>query len=516
LRWLKWLDSRCPPLRHLLLHAYRFAAELQLSPAEISFVLRRLRHARSFLVFGVGRDTPLWATLGPPSTYFIEHNPRWMRSYARFASRFHAVTYSTEVDRYRELLDDTAALEMSLPAAVRDGDWDVVLVDAPPGFQSGTPGRMQSIYEAARLVRPGGDVLVHDMDREPEQVFAARYLGAMKKRTGRLGHFRATWAVWPPPAGRKGTSRISSLAPRFKRAIGPDRLIPYYHDSQVEINLVNFSGLMSLRPRHEREVLLVRDTWFAGPPMLSAARRRVQSPRHFRQVYHLSNTLEDHHARKRMGLNSHYINFGCFIDDEVFQPVPGAPKVFDAAMVARFSWFRGDQLKRHYLANGVERLALLSPIGGYESQYYRDHYYRRPNCALNNLHRLEAERVAAVLRRAHCGLILSEVEGVCRASCEYLACGLPVISTTSRGGRDVWYDEDNAIIVPPIADAVAAAVEELRRHPRDSQQIRKGYLARAGVFRQRFVNQVLAPIFQDFEVGRDPQEVFDAHPIRWW
>jgi hypothetical protein len=36
---------------------------------------------------------------------------------------------------------------------------------------------MSSIYEAARLVAPGGVVFVHDVEREVENAYVERYLG---------------------------------------------------------------------------------------------------------------------------------------------------------------------------------------------------------------------------------------------------------------------------------------------------------------------------------------------------
>ncbi len=124
--------------------------------------------------------------------------------------------------------------------------------------------------------------------------------------------------------------------------------------------------------------------------------------------------------------------------------------------------------------------------------------------------------VAEIVRRSHSGLILSEREGVCRASCEYLLAGIPVVSTRSAGGRDVWYDDYNAILVEPTAEAVATAVEELVAHPRDPRRIRADFRARAAIFRGRFTDEVLAPILAEHGVATPAGEVLGRHPFRWW
>jgi glycosyltransferase involved in cell wall biosynthesis len=55
--------------------------------------------------------------------------------------------------------------------------------------------------------------------------------------------------------------------------------------------------------------------------------------------------------------------------------------------------------------------------------------------------------------------IFSEVEGACFASSQYLLAGLPVISTKSVGGRDIWYNENNSIICENNEDSVYEALE---------------------------------------------------------
>lgn len=51
---------------------------------------------------------------------------------------------------------------------------------------------------------------------------------------------------------------------------------------------------------------------------------------------------------------------------------------------------------------------------------------------------LPPAQVCAALNRGEVGLALSELEGACWASTEYLLCGLPVVSTPCSGGREVW------------------------------------------------------------------------------
>ena len=97
----------------------------------------------------------------------------------------------------------------SLPRAVLDARWDVVVVDGPSGAAPGEPGRMGTIYTAAALARAsaaaGGDgkvdVAVHDVDRTVERWYAWEFLceDNLVATKGRLWHFRVG-AGGPPDA----------------------------------------------------------------------------------------------------------------------------------------------------------------------------------------------------------------------------------------------------------------------------------------------------------------------------
>jgi hypothetical protein len=103
------------------------------------------------------------------------------------------------------------------------------------------------------------------------------------------------------------------------------------------------------------------------------------------------------------------------------------------------------------------------------------------------------------------------------ASSEYLLCGIPVVSTPSKGGRDVWYDSYNSIVVDrPTAKSIKAAVQHFVDNPPDAQVIRDRYLRQAAIFRERFQNDVLGRIFSDFDVPLDPGTFLQSHPLRWW
>jgi glycosyltransferase involved in cell wall biosynthesis len=85
--------------------------------------------------------------------------------------------------------------------------------------------------------------------------------------------------------------------------------------------------------------------------------------------------------------------------------------------------------------------------------------------ALNPLaiyEQVDEVEVQKQLHRADYGAIFSVEEGNCRASNEYLMAGLPVLSTYSIGGRDVFYDEDNSVLCNATTEAVTAGHQRMK------------------------------------------------------
>ena len=156
------------------------------------------------------------------------------------------------------------------------------------------------------------------------------------------------------------------------------------------------------------------------------------------------------------------------------------PVEFDAVYTGRIS-----PGKRHHLALDVERLVHITVSIGELPPAAARAFIRRLQDR-SPLHRianpivggltagLPPEEVNRVYNRAAVGLCLSAAEGAMCSSMEYLLAGLPVVSTPSLGGRDVFSDPDYCMIAEPDPAAIRRAVETLRdrRIPRDEIRAR--------------------------------------------
>lgn len=150
------------------------------------------------LIFGVGRDTPLWLEINAGgTTVFLEDVKKWAR-FAREAAPG-SVVYDVNYGLTRRFMwplmrrMPTRLMMTDLPPDVRNTPWDVILVDAPRGTRWSAPGRMKSVYTAKVLGEAGGaDVFVHDCHRAVERESAELFLRADRfvAQAGTMRHYR--------------------------------------------------------------------------------------------------------------------------------------------------------------------------------------------------------------------------------------------------------------------------------------------------------------------------------------
>ena len=215
-------------------------------------------------------------------------------------------------------------------------------------------------------------------------------------------------------------------------------------------------------------------------------------PKH--KLLFLCNTQREADLLWLAGLPAIHLNKNFTVSDTIFRPLPDAVIEFDAIYNAQFAPF-----KRHELAAKVGRVALLTYIDGSDGRDEKQKellaatLVRSPSHVLINPLvegfpvRLSPPEVNAALNRAAVGLCLSAVEGSNYASMEYMLAGLPVVSTPSEGGRDVFFDPEFCVICEPDPEAVRDAVAGLkaRNIPRD--YIRARTLAKIEPMRRRFL-----------------------------
>jgi glycosyltransferase involved in cell wall biosynthesis len=198
-----------------------------------------------------------------------------------------------------------------------------------------------------------------------------------------------------------------------------------------------------------------------------------------KQFFFLFNSMQESLNALKYNFEGGLVNHNCWLDEsDNMKIIPDIDKKYDALYIARLSDF-----KRHHLAEQVPNLALIAGFNhGREEMSIPNHVYRNEDA-------LSSPEVCEKINESRCGLILSQEEGACYSSSEYLLCGIPVISTESVGGRDVWYDSYNSLICDPTAESVSAAVKFMNTRTIDPQKIRNDHIEKAIPMRTRFIDE---------------------------
>lgn len=152
----------------------------------------------NLLVFGLGNDSLFWSNINPGGvTIFIEDNKDWYKKITEQSRSIKAflINYNTKRKDWRKFLENTSLLNTTLPNDIEKKEWDIILLDGPPGLHDYQPGRMKSIFLASRLIRKSGDIFVHDCNREVEDAYCNIFFGKenlkkeYKAKIGFLRHY---------------------------------------------------------------------------------------------------------------------------------------------------------------------------------------------------------------------------------------------------------------------------------------------------------------------------------------
>lgn len=152
---------------------------IQMHTNELLEIVKTIKTPINFLIFGLGNDSIFWSNLNKNGrTVFIEDNKDW---FDNIKTKFpfleaYLINYGTVRKEWKSLIGYPKKLDLNLPDDILKTSWNVILVDGPAGYSDQTAGRMKSIYMASKLIKTGGNIFVHDTNREVEREYCDKFL----------------------------------------------------------------------------------------------------------------------------------------------------------------------------------------------------------------------------------------------------------------------------------------------------------------------------------------------------
>jgi len=170
-------------------------------------------------------------------------------------------------------------------------------------------------------------------------------------------------------------------------------------------------------------------------------------------------------------------------------------KSFDACMIAATQ-----RWKRHELAVEVPRLAVLSQKHAAAPDYADGELEALlPNAVFPSASGtwVGPEFVVRLYNQSHCNLVLSGAEGGSRTTGEAQLCGIPIVSTSCRGGRLETGSAPFMRVTPAEPPAIAAAVAEFVANPPAPADVRAAFLETQAKHRETLEELAETPIAWD-------------------
>jgi len=228
-------------------------------------------------------------------------------------------------------------------------------------------------------------------------------------------------------------------------------------------------------------------------------------PKH--KIIFLCNFPDQLKLFRRLNITSILSNHNAFLDERIFRILPEIKKDFDAIYDAKIS-----RVKRYELASKIKSLCFIYYFDEKDKRYAREihNLFKGAtwfNGEIDNYHRLKAIKLPYYINKARIGLCLSKSEGAMYSSCQYLLCGLPVVSTKSGGGRDVFFDKDFVEIVEDNPNSVKKGVDKLIKKDIDPKIVREKTLKKIWDHRERFI-EIIQKIYNKEGINKNFKKEF--------
>lgn len=230
--------------------------------------------------------------------------------------------------------------------------------------------------------------------------------------------------------------------------------------------------------------------------------RKIKSVLHSlegRTHHFMVNAKDEEQMRKRFRVPGAHFNQNFYINEHLYNIIE-QPKLYDAIYTAQLN-----SSKRLPLAKSVKKLMVVSYGGDLHS------YCPELKHADFNRDFIPRPELAKKYNQAYAGLILSALEGANLASTEYLLCGIPVVSTPSKGGRDEFFTPENSTIVPPQAEAVAQAVQNWKKLSPEPAIIREQTLKKINELRLEYCAYIARLIKQGGGKKHEPKALMEKY-----
>lgn len=291
----------------------------------------------------------------------------------------------------------------------------------------------------------------------------------------------------------------------MKVIYGYHRVIIHLMDSQFdkfeEYHKLNFLNLTN------KPIVLVSISWYKKNDSVP----QFKPYRNNYEIVILANTQEEkYHYENEYLIETIFINQNCFTNEEAFY-IEETDKKYDLFVNSSFENYK--QLHLTKLINNIVYVGRLPDKNkNFSLKLNYNGYF--PNFINNDIKQeytwLQEDNIRRLTNESHVAGIFSSLEGACFSSAQYLLCGIPIISPECKGGREIWYNDQNVVYCDTTQESVLKSLEiakeKIKNGSFDKFLIRQQHIDMQEKFRSDLVHFIINKFKKEnehFEINFD-------------
>jgi len=196
-----------------------------------------------------------------------------------------------------------------------------------------------------------------------------------------------------------------------------------------------------------KSIICLLTSWYESPDAIQIANQN----KHLNIVLFANSEEEEKYFKTKVTCDVILCNKSVFINENKFVIKGDKQVLYDLVIDSCFADY-----KNRDIARKIDNIVNI----GYSKDADIPNFGKNANYNANGCYKkLNGVEITDIYNESYVGGIFSLVEGACLASAQYLLCGLPVVSTKSKGGRDFWYNAKNSIICDNNQDDCYSCVQ---------------------------------------------------------
>jgi len=221
----------------------------------------------------------------------------------------------------------------------------------------------------------------------------------------------------------------------------------------------------------------------------------------------LANTEEEYeYYSEKTDTDVIYANQNAFINEDRFR-ILDESKDYNMVVSSCFSNYKRVELCRN--VPNVLHIGYKNGSIEYIPSFGKRINFKNDSNNMEEYRYINTREYVKLLNSSICGGIFSSIEGSCFSSSEYLLCGLPVISTSCKGGREIYYNEQNSIICDSNTKSVVDTFDFLLANKLNynKNSIRENKLIQMDFFRNTLTSFVKDKLEDKYSESVDYEEL---------